>query len=997
MKKNLNLLLSIILLGCCCSADAQISYSYTGTTQTYTVPAATFSLSVDVVGGCGGSNGYGSNGGSAGRVVCLLTVTPGQVLNISVGSAGGNGSFYSGGAGGNTGTFTSTGGTGGYGYFNGGGGGGGATDIRVGGLTLADRIIAAGAGGGAGYDCGYGDDGGNGGGAGTSTGVAGNDCSSSSTSSCGQGATATTAGAAATSGGTSGAPLFGGDASSFYFAAGGGGGGGYFGGGGGYTGGGGGGSSYADASLTSAVSYGNFCTSDGNGYVTIYPCTLDAGTITSPAVICLLSTVTFTDPATGGSSTGGTWTSADPTIASVNSTTGAVTGVALGTTTITYTINPYCGTAFSTASITVINVPSPIVGADSVCAGGGPDTLRDATPGGVWSSSNTSVADIGTAGDLTTYMGGVTIITYGAGLCTATKAFTVNPNPTAITGPTTVCKFATITLSESLAGGTWTSTVPGAATVNSTSGVVTGVASGATDIVYTTRYGCVTPPFIVNITIPPLPITGQDTVCVGSAVTLNELVGGGTWGTSSSAAAPVSGGTVTGLLPGVVTISYTTLACTPAYYTVTVHPLPSIITGPTTICIGYVSLLTDSSPGGTWSSSNPDIIISPTGDVTSSFLGETSVITYTLPTSCAVSTVVDVNNGPGAISGPDSVCVGANASFTDPTAGGLWTTTDLSIAAIVDTSGVLTGVSGGNVTISYTLSSGCNATKQFTVNPLILGSVSIAGGLTGIICDGTPDTLTAVPVNGGAPTYLWEVFSDTARTHSDTASTFVDISLHGDVVMLFMMPHNICAMRDTVGDTLALNVYPYNTAPVVTIATSSDTIITYLGEAVTFFSNVTWGGAAPTYQWYVNGAPVPGATNTSYEALVYTDASVYCEVTGYAPCDTTLPLTPGKSNTITIHANYLGIHTAALGANELTLLPNPNNGSFVLRGTVNTTNDISYEVVDMLGRSLATGKTTPKNGLIEQQINIGDVAPGTYLLQVTTVIGIETFHFVVGK
>ena len=992
MKKLLNLFLTILFLGCTYSSNAQISYSYGASTATYTIPPATFSVSVDVQGACGGGNGYLASGGQGARITCLLSVTPGEVLYINVGAAGGNGGFFTYGLGGNTGSFAGGGDGAAYG-FEGSGGGGGATDIRTGGTGLANRIIAAGAGGGAGYDCGYD----NGGDAGLA-GAAGNglDCSSYATTTCGKGATPTTAGVAATLGGSPGGPLTGGAGVSAYsFQAGGGGGGGYYGGGGGYSGGGGGGSSYVDLSSASAVVYALNCTTDGNGYVTITPCTLDAGTIVGPTIICLRSTTTLTDP-TGV--TGGTWTSADPTIASVNSTTGAVTGVTLGTTTITYTINPYCGSTYVTAPITVISIPSHITGPDSVCAGG-TDTLADATGGGTWSSSTPTIAAIGSMGDITTFTaGGVVIITYSDGSCSVTRTFTVNPNPSPIVGPTTVCKFDSIAVTDALPGGVWTSTVPGAATVGSSSGIITGRASGATDIVYTSPYGCVSPPFIVNITIPALPITGPHVVCQGSAIVLNDLVGGGTWATSSSTAAPVStGGVVTAILPGVVNISYTTSACPTQNYPVTINPLPSIITGPTTICIGYVTVLSDSAAGGVWSSSNPEIVISPVGDVTSDSLGAISTITYTLPTTCNISTVVNVNNGPGGITGPDSICVGATATFTDPTAGGTWTTTDLAIADIVDTSGVIGGVSGGNVTISYTLPSGCNATKLFTVNPLLLGSVSIVSGLTGIICDGTLDTLTASPVNGGAPTYLWEVFSDTGRTHSDTASSFVDISVHGDVIMLFMMPHNICALHDTVGDTLALNVYPYNTAPIVSITTTSDTIVTYLGEAVTFFSNVTWAGAAPTYQWYLNGGIIAGATNTSYEALVYTDGTYTCQVTGYAPCDTTLPLTPGISNGITIHANYLGVHTAALAANDLSLLPNPNNGTFILRGTVSTVNEVNYEVTDVLGRTILSGKTTTQKGIIEQQINIGDVASGTYLLQVKTDSGNETFHFVVGK
>src|SRR5579872_1605168 len=163
MKKNLKLLSTIILLLLCYSSHAQTStFFYTGTIQTYTVPVGIISVGVDVIGASGGFS-YGSPGGCGGEVVCTLSVTPGEVLNLYVGSTGGAATFISGGTGGNTGP-TVSGGMGGTSLsFGGGGGGGGASDIRIGGLALANREVVAGGGGGGGDDCGAGDDGGPGG------------------------------------------------------------------------------------------------------------------------------------------------------------------------------------------------------------------------------------------------------------------------------------------------------------------------------------------------------------------------------------------------------------------------------------------------------------------------------------------------------------------------------------------------------------------------------------------------------------------------------------------------------------------------------------------------------------------------------------------------------------------------------------------------------------------------------------------------------------------
>jgi hypothetical protein len=120
------------------------TFNYTGGMQTWTVPAGVTSITIDAVGAGGGTgaNGNSSGGPTAGGVggkgskaSGTLAVTPGQVLNIFVGGAGATptGGFNGGANGGNVNA----------------GGGGGASDVRVGGVAAANRVIVgAGAGGG---------------------------------------------------------------------------------------------------------------------------------------------------------------------------------------------------------------------------------------------------------------------------------------------------------------------------------------------------------------------------------------------------------------------------------------------------------------------------------------------------------------------------------------------------------------------------------------------------------------------------------------------------------------------------------------------------------------------------------------------------------------------------------------------------------------------------------------------------------------------------------
>jgi uncharacterized protein YjdB len=162
-------------------------------------------------------------------------------------------------------------------------------------------------------------------------------------------------------------------------------------------------------------------------------------------------------------------------------------------------------------------------------------------------------------------------------------------------------------------------------------------------------------------------ISGPSTLCVGSTITLTGSPSGGTWASSSSSVAVVgsSSGVVTGIAAGVVVITYAGGGAI-ATHPVTVTPLPAPITGPSSVPVsGYITL-TDATPGGTWSSSNPSVAtIGPsTGVVTGVSLG-TTTISYCLPSGCCVTRTITVSsalfiNALSASSGDASITIYPN-------------------------------------------------------------------------------------------------------------------------------------------------------------------------------------------------------------------------------------------------------------------------------------------------------------------------------------------------
>ncbi len=458
--------------------------------------------------------------------------------------------------------------------------------------------------------------------------------------------------------------------------------------------------------------------------------------ITGPSAVCAGYSITLSSTTTGG-----TWSSSSATLATVTGTGGVVTGVAAGSPTISYTLGTGC---YRTASVTVNPLPSAITGFFAVCASGGTTSLSSTTTGGIWSSSTTSVATVGsTSGVVTGIVAGSTMISYTLSStgCYDTAIVTVNPLPKVINGLSAVCVGSTITLTDSVPGGNWISGNTSIATVVSTSGVVTGVSAGTVLITYNLGSGC---SITKSITVNPLPasISGTLTVCeTQGTTTASDATSGGVWSTADASIATIDGssGTIGGVAAGTTSISYTLTATGCAVgATVTVNPLPAAISGPGAVCESLTITLTDGG-SGSWASSNTSVAtIASSGTLTGISAG-TTTITYTLPTSCYITRDITVNPLPANITGTTTVCEGLTTTLSDTTTGGTWSSGSTTTATINST-GTVTGVTAGTATITYQLTTGCLKTTNVTVNPLpaaITGATDVCLGATANLSETT--------------------------------------------------------------------------------------------------------------------------------------------------------------------------------------------------------------------------------------------------------------------
>ncbi len=196
------------------------------------------------------------------------------------------------------------------------------------------------------------------------------------------------------------------------------------------------------------------------------------------------------------------------------------------------------------------------------------------------------------------------------------------------------------------------------------------------------------------------------------------------------------------------------------------------ITGPTSVCNGDFIILTDATPGGTWTSSSTSIaVIAGTTGTTGTVLGVAvgvAIITYTVG-GPYVTYAITVNPLPSPIGGPTSLCAGTTVTRTNLAFGGVWSSSNPAVATIGASTGVVTGLTPGTATIMYTLATGCTTGSRDSVYTCIPCSGTPTGGIAtgGASCTGYALQLTGASAGMGI-TYQWQASADNS-TWSDIA------------------------------------------------------------------------------------------------------------------------------------------------------------------------------------------------------------------------------------
>jgi choice-of-anchor A domain-containing protein len=139
--------------------------------------------------------------------------------------------------------------------------------------------------------------------------------------------------------------------------------------------------------------------------------------ITGTNSVCTGSTTQLSDITTGG-----TWKSSDTTIAKVSST-GLISGIAAGSTTVSYSVTNSCGTTVKTVSVTVIANAVPLIqGNASFCKGGNSVLTSGSASSYQWYLNGTAISGATLQSYTATVAGTYSVIVTNSNGCSATSA-----------------------------------------------------------------------------------------------------------------------------------------------------------------------------------------------------------------------------------------------------------------------------------------------------------------------------------------------------------------------------------------------------------------------------------------------------------------------------------------------------------------------------------------------------------------------------------------------
>lgn len=543
----------------------------------------------------------------------------------------------------------------------------------------------------------------------------------------------------------------------------------------------------------------------------------------------------------------------------------------------------------------------------------------------------------------------------------------------------------------------------------STAASISGLDSGSYKVVVTEFGGCADSVTVIVSQPAVLDMTTMSNApfCPGGNLQFYTVTDGGTtpynysWagpaGFSSTDAEP-SIAAATAANNGVYTVTVTdNRGCTDINtFSVLLYPEPIVNLGPDTgyICGGTPLPLNAGNPGASF--------LWNTGAVTQTIVATTTGqydVAVTNVYACVGRDTIYVASSPMVVPTVtfdphiNNVCEGTTVTLhVTPTHGGtspsyVWTRNGVVIPGVTNDTYISSTMANNDYyTTRLTSSFACAApatvysdTARMVVITNTVTAVSIAY-TPDTACSGTPMTFIATPLNGGtSPYFEWlrggsVVGTGPTYTYSPTSVETVTVKMVSSIV---------CHTPDTATASTSFVLFPHLVPHAVISATPNDSV-TFLGQVIDFFCEVTYGGPNPAYQWYVDRVAVPGATSNTYTRHIYNNDTVRCIVTGNAICSI-----PNKdtSNTIVIYGSYLtvGVGNVGAGNGNVDIIPNPASGTFTINGNMAILSDdqVLIEVRDLKGSVVFAEMTNTNHGQFSETLSLADqLADGMYIVRI---------------
>ncbi len=366
------------------------------------------------------------------------------------------------------------------------------------------------------------------------------------------------------------------------------------------------------------------------------------------------------------------------------------------------------------------------------------------------------------------------------------------------------------------------------------------------------------------------------------------------------------------------------------------------------------------------------------------------VTPYSTPTIVVTSDV-----GTSWCSGKPAV-FRANITNGGPTPYYEWQVNGLVVGANVDTYLTTQLLNGDQVRCRLTSSLKCPSpaivtsnTLTMTINQTTRSSIVIAPNPDSVICENVEVTMYAYFTNGGTtPSFQWVLNGqDIPGMTSGTLKT--NALNNGDTIQCRFISNATCVFPEISNPVVFSVLNPVDPSVNVTVI--------YMGNNTYRFTALPVnGGQNPTYQWYKNTVPIPGATAAFYDAanLLKTD-KITVVMTSSEPC-VSINKEKVESRTITTAVSEFGNSFGELG-----LYPNPNKGQFSIKGTLNKSvadKDIMVRITNSLGQTVYTQAYRAAGANIDLPVQLQhDLPNGMYQVNVAIDDNVTNLRFVLNR